>query len=136
MNLALVYRLAISAGLILVGWLIYRLVHFFSLRNAARSRQHLLQFESGKKAIVYFTTPDCVACKAAQKPALTQLKEALGDSLQVIEIDAYEKPELAKEWGVLSVPTTFLFDEHGRTVNVNYGVAPYRKLIEQIRSSS
>jgi thiol-disulfide isomerase/thioredoxin len=132
MNAVWVSRLFLSAGIILVGWLLYRVVRSVSLKRAGQKGLKLVQGTPAAKTIVYFTTPDCVACISAQKPALVQLKKLLGDKLQIIEVDAYEKPELAKEWGVMSVPTTFILDEKGTAVVVNYGVTPYRKLIEQI----
>jgi thiol-disulfide isomerase/thioredoxin len=84
--------------------------------------------------IVYFTTPDCAPCKTIQRPALNQLSIEMGDKLQVIEIDAIQQPELAKKWGVLSVPTTFLLDARGEARYVNNGVARVEKLMEQLQS--
>jgi hypothetical protein len=52
----------------------------------------------------------------------------------VVEIDAYERPDLAKVWGVMSVPTTFLLDAHGEARYVNNGVARANKLMEQIQT--
>jgi hypothetical protein len=58
----------------------------------------------------------------------------LGEKLQVIEIDATERPDLAKVWGVMSVPTTFLLDPRGEARYVNNGVARAEKLLEQIQT--
>ena len=58
----------------------------------------------------------------------------LGEKLQVVEIDAYERPDLAKLWGVISVPTTFLLDARGEARYVNNGVARANKLMEQIQT--
>jgi hypothetical protein len=61
------------------------------------------------------------------------LRQAVSkDRLQIIEINAYESPELAKEWGVLSVPTTFILDIQGTPRQVNHGVASAEKLLEQL----
>jgi len=86
----------------------------------------------GIPAILYFTTPTCVPCKTVQRPALAHLQERLGDSIQVIEIDAAAQPELANYWGVLSVPTTFIIDGRGRPRRVNHGVSSADKLQRQI----
>ena len=87
-----------------------------------------------KPVIVYFTTPDCVPCKTVQRPALDQIRSLLGEKLQVIEIDAYERPDLAQRWGVMSVPTTFLLDARGEARYVNNGVARVEKLMEQVQT--
>jgi protein-disulfide isomerase-like protein with CxxC motif len=67
-----------------------------------------------------------------QKPAIRQIKETLGEMLQVIEIDASQQPDLAQRWGVLSVPTTFVIDSRGRARHVNHGVARAEKLLKQL----
>jgi len=87
-----------------------------------------------KPVIVYFTTPDCAPCKTVQRPALNQVSKLLGEKLQVVEIDATERPDLAKIWGVMSVPTTFLLDARGEARYVNNGVARVEKLMEQIQT--
>ena len=52
----------------------------------------------------------------------------------MVEIDATERPDLAKTWGVMSVPTTFLLDSRGEARYVNNGVARAEKLMEQIQT--
>ena len=42
--------------------------------------------------LVYFTTPTCVPCKTVQRPAIQDLSKVLGNTLQVVEIDATERP--------------------------------------------
>ena len=121
-----------ASGLILLGWLLYRLVSRTLLIRVHDSARESGLFSPGKPAILYFTTPDCAICKSMQRPALMRLKEKMGDWLQVVEIDAYEKPELAKEWKVLSVPTTFIIDAKGNPRQVNYGATPAEKLFEQL----
>ncbi len=87
-----------------------------------------------KPVLVYFTTPDCVPCKTVQRPAIDRVSKLLGEKLHVIEIDATQRPDLAKVWGVMSVPTTFLLDAHGEARYVNNGVARAEKLLEQIQT--
>ena len=89
-------------------------------------------YQTGQLSILYFTTPSCIPCQVIQKPALRQILEKLGDRLQVIEVDATASPELAREWNVLSVPTTFLIDGQGIARFVNHGVTRAEKLLDQI----
>lgn len=89
----------------------------------------------GKPVLLYFTTPTCAPCKTVQKPAIAQIQEKLGEMLQVIEVDATEQPEMAKRWGVLSVPTTFVIDSRGQARYVNHGVARAEKLLKQLNNT-
>jgi thiol-disulfide isomerase/thioredoxin len=111
----------------------YRLVTALVLSRARRTARGLSLFTPGLPAVLFFTTPDCVTCKAAQKPALRAVQDRLKGMLQVIEVDALDSPRLAREWSVLSVPTTFILDRDGRPLQVNHGYASTEKLIAQLR---
>ncbi len=108
------------------------LVRALVLARASRSSPGLAQFRRGLPGIVYFTTPDCVTCRAAQRPALRALEERLDGRIQVIEVDAAHRPDLARQWSVLSVPTTFILDRNGRPRQVNHGFASTEKLLGQL----
>ena len=110
----------------------YRLVTAFVLIRAREKGSRLTQFTRGTPGVVFFTTPDCVTCKAAQKPALKALSDRLSGRVQVIEVDAVDNAVLAREWSVLSVPTTFVLDRDGRPRQVNHGYASTEKLFGQI----
>ncbi len=129
-------RLAWTAGIIVLGLLLFRLISSMVLSRANGSQHRPEGLLPGKPAILYFTTPECVPCKTVQRPALRRVQTRLGDRLQIIEIDASQQPELAKEWGVLSVPTTFLLDEKGVARHVNHGATTAEKLIEQMRKEN
>lgn len=132
-------RLAISAGLIALGILLYWGWNRWQLRRLGRrGRSRLLGLESLRPevpGILYFTTPECVVCHTAQRPALKRLAAELGDAVQVIEVDATVKTALADHWGVLSVPTTFVIDSHGRPRAVNHGLASQDRLRRQLDAS-
>ena len=127
-------RLGLAVSIIALGALAYWL---FNQRLLLRARHHVSTLFSElpeKPVLVYFTTPDCAPCKTIQRPAIHQVTELLGENLEVIEINAYEQPDLAKTWGVMSVPTTFVLDARGEARYVNNGVARAEKLLEQIRT--
>jgi thiol-disulfide isomerase/thioredoxin len=128
-----ILRTLLALALVLIGWALYQLVNAVVLKNAGQKSPRLQGLRLGTAAIVYFTTPDCAACKAVQRPALSRLQQMSGSRLQVIEINAYENPELAREWGILSVPTTFILDAKGTPRQVNHGVAPLEKLLDQLQ---
>ena len=127
-------RFIIAIGIIGLGAAAYWFVNQRLLARAKNNLFTLFKKLPNKPVIVYFTTPDCVPCKTVQRPALDQVRSLLGEKLQVIEIDASERPDLAQRWGVMSVPTTFLLDARGEARYVNNGVARVEKLMEQVQS--
>ena len=112
----------------------YRAMTAIVLSRTGRKARRLAEFTPGTPGVLYFTTPGCVTCKAAQKPALRALAERLPGSVQVIEIDAVDNAAMAREWSVLSVPTTFVLDLDGMPRQVNHGFASTDKLIGQLAS--
>jgi thiol-disulfide isomerase/thioredoxin len=134
MSSAILLRSALAAGIVLSGLLAY---WWINQRRLVQAREHissLLPALPKKPVIVYFTTPTCAPCKTVQRPAIQRVTELLGENVQVVEIDATERPDLAKTWGVMSVPTTFLLDARGEARYVNNGVTRAEKLMEQLQS--
>ncbi len=134
MTSEILLRFAFAIGIILLGVSGYWLLNQRLLSRAGNHVRSLLNPLPNKPTIVYFTTPDCAPCKTVQRPALDTLINQFGEKLHVVEIDATERPDLAKTWGVMSVPTTFLLDSHGEARYVNNGVARVEKLMEQIQA--
>jgi thioredoxin 1 len=137
MSTEILLRFAMSVGIIAVGLIVYWLIN---QRLLGRAQNHVLSLVGGtlpnKPMIVYFTTPDCAPCKTVQRPALSKLLSLTSDGVHVVEIDATQRPDLAKEWGVMSVPTTFLLDARGEARYVNNGVTRVEKLMEQLQTLS
>jgi thioredoxin-like negative regulator of GroEL len=134
MSTEILLRFAYALGIILLGLFAYWLIHQRLLERARNNVSTLFRQLPNKPVIVYFTTPDCAPCKTIQRPALNQLSNLMGDKLEVVEIDATERPDLAQQWGVMSVPTTFLLDARGEARYVNNGVARVEKLMEQLQT--
>lgn len=136
-------RALLSIVLIVIGTVGWIAFNRLSVRRAARMTvQHsgdpaLSGLRTGIPAILYFTTPSCAPCRTLQRPALDQLKMALGaDRIQVLQIDATEQPDLADRWGVFSAPTTFILDGSLTPRLVNRGVASFETLKNQIGAVS
>jgi thiol-disulfide isomerase/thioredoxin len=127
-------RSLLAIGIIVVGMGVYWLVTQHLLTRARNNVFSLFSRFPNKPVLVYFTTPTCAPCKTIQRPAIDQIARLLGEKLHVVEIDATERPDLAKTWGVMSVPTTFLLDSRGEARYVNNGVARAEKLMEQIQT--
>jgi thiol-disulfide isomerase/thioredoxin len=136
MNSDILLRSGLAIAIIALGVFAYWL---FNQRLLVRARQNVFTLFSqlpNKPIIVYFTTPDCAPCKTVQRPALNRVSQLLGDRLEVVEVDATQRPDLAKIWGVMSVPTTFLLDARGEARFVNNGVTRAEKLMEQLDTLS
>lgn len=127
-------RLTITVALLVAGYIFYQWYTRRQLVLIAAQRNDdpiLRDVPSGKPAIVYFTTPNCLPCKTQQQPALSQLKADMGDDIHIIQIDATIQPDDADRWGVMSAPTTFVLDTQGYPQRVNHGVADVHKLKRQ-----
>ena len=134
MNNEIILRLLWALAVIGIGLALYHLANGLVLARLRVKIASNSLFVAGKPTIVYFTTPTCAPCKTIQRPAIQHLQEQMGERLQIVEIDAAARPELADQWGVLSVPTTFIIDAKGSPRHVNHGVATVEKLWQQIRS--
>ena len=134
MNSDMLLRLGLTLGIVAVSLFGYWLLNQRLLVRARNNVFSLFSQLPNKPVIVYFTTPDCAPCKTIQRPALNKLSNLMGDKLEVVEIDATERPDLAKRWGVMSVPTTFLLDARGEARYVNNGVVRVEKLMEQLQT--
>ena len=128
MNSDILFRFIIALVIVVVAVGLYYLNNRLMLGRAPKDALG----EPGKPVLLYFTTPTCAPCKTVQKPAIMQLKEKLGEMFSIVEIDATEQPDMARRWGVLSVPTTFVIDSRGQARYVNHGVARADKLLKQL----
>ena len=134
MNSEIILRSAFAVAIMAMGMAAYWLVNNCLLARARSNVFTLFNTLPNKPIIVYFTTPDCAPCKTVQRPAIDRVTSLLGEKLHIVEIDATERPDLAKTWGVMSVPTTFLLDSRGEARYVNNGVVRAEKLMEQIQT--
>jgi thiol-disulfide isomerase/thioredoxin len=133
-TISFLLRFGLAIVIIGAGAFAYWLVNQRLLMRAQNNVFTLFNTLPNKPVLVYFTTPDCAPCKTVQRPAIHRVSNLLGERLEVIEIDATERPDLAKLWGVMSVPTTFVLDARGQARYVNNGVARAEKLLEQIQT--
>jgi thiol-disulfide isomerase/thioredoxin len=129
-----VLRFGLAIVIIGLGAFTYWLINQRLLVRARNNVFTLFNVLPNKPVLVYFTTPDCAPCKTIQRPAIHRISSLFGEELEVVEIDATERPDLAKVWGVMSVPTTFVLDATGEARYVNNGVARAEKLLEQIQT--
>lgn len=124
-----------ALGIAILGLLAYWAWNRMQLQRLRKPTSGLEDFAIGTPGILYFTTPECIPCKTQQRPAFKTLTDELGVNVQIIEVDATQRPDLADYWGVLSVPTTFIIDSNLQPRGVNHGVAGAEKLKKQLEAA-
>src|SRR4030081_1772004 len=83
----------------------------------------------GRPTLVTFSTPSCAACRSAQAPAVSAVAHEPGAAeVRVIRVDAARRPEVARVFGVQTVPSTVVLARAGRVIAVNQGFAPSGRL--------
>ena len=92
-----------------------------------------LALESGKPAVIYFCSSACPVCRTSQKPALENIRASVGaDRIQWLTIDAGEQIDIARQWGVTTLPTTCIVGESGQVTHVNNGLMTEKQLRRQL----
>jgi thioredoxin-like negative regulator of GroEL len=84
-------------------------------------------------AIVYFRSAACAQCAYVQSPILDRVMAASGARrLRLVTYDVDDVPDVAKAWGVRTLPTTIVVDRHGNVVHVNNGLVTEAALRRQL----
>jgi thioredoxin 1 len=125
--------LALVAGAIVVArwWMAHRDARILrELRSGERAPGDATAAARGPR-VVYFTTQSCVVCRVQQEPALDTLAREF-PGLRIERHDAVEEQPIADMYGVLSVPTTAVYDAGGELVTINRGFAPAAALAAQL----
>jgi thioredoxin-like negative regulator of GroEL len=125
---------AIAAAIVVIRAWNRKKVSGLTQTAGAETWQNLGEAPDGRRALVSFSTPSCAACHTAQAPAVKAVESQLGpESVRVIKIDAARQPDVARAFGVLTVPSTIVLAPSGQVVAVNQGFAPSRRLVEQLQ---
>ena len=78
------------------------------------------------KVLVDFYAEWCGPCKM-----LTPVLERLGESFEIVKVDVDKHFDLAKEYGIMSVPTLFIF-KNGKVVKQMIGFMGYDELKDEL----
>lgn len=89
---------------------------------------------NGGAAVLAFTSPDCVACEAAQRPALRALRARTPDWVAIREVDVLAFPDLVRTLGIFSVPSTVIVNR-GEVLAINIGYASVDRLFAQLSAA-
>ncbi len=130
----LVFAVALTAIVLTIRALNQRRVRSLMHSIGTEAWANLGAAPDGRRTLVTFSTPSCAACHTAQAPAVQVAEAELGPStVRIIKIDAARQPEVARAFGVLTVPSTIVLAPTGRVVAVNQGFAPSGRLVEQLQ---
>jgi thiol-disulfide isomerase/thioredoxin len=137
-RVAIVVALSIAIALLVLtvrAWNARRVEKLRS-RDGAPVWDSLGEAPDGRQTLVSFSSRSCAACRTAQAPAVSHVEQRLGaTNLRVIKIDVAQQPEVAKAFGIMTVPSTVVFAPAGQVVAINQGFAPTHKLLEQLQSN-
>jgi len=73
----------------------------------------------------------CGPCQA-MKPVIKELREELGNKVEIIEIDVDENQSKASEYGVMSIPTYIILKD-GKEVDRKIGVTSKVDLLKLLQ---
>ncbi|MCX5375767.1 thioredoxin domain-containing protein [Streptomyces sp. NBC_00091] len=86
--------------------------------------------ERGRHVLVEFTADWCGPCRQLA-PVLSAVAAERADRLKVVQIDADSNPEAVTRYGVLSMPTMFVFRD-GEPVRQIVGARAKRRLLQEL----
>ncbi len=126
-------RLLIILILGLVGTGAYTAVKQLHVRRL--NRQITPPSGGGRPTLLYFRSETCAACPTQARYLAQVMGDEAGNgrvTLHTINVD--HEPDRAKEYGVMTLPTTMLLDSAGQVREINYGLTPPHKLQQQLNT--
>ncbi len=113
----------------------FQLLLRLQLRRAQNAATEInsIQLKADTVHVVYFWSEHCSQCKSAQKPILDRLlKKTEGEKVALIVLRVEDNDELAKSWGIRTLPTTYVLDRQGKVSHINNGLVSETRLLQQL----
>jgi thioredoxin 1 len=76
-------------------------------------------------------SPGCPPCRA-MAPILAELEEDYQDRVAFVSVDVWERPGVARAFGVRYIPTQIFFDRRGREVSRHQGFWSRAELVRAL----
>jgi len=89
--------------------------------------------DAQEPVVVDFWAEWCGPCKMIA-PALEEISKELGGKVKIAKLNIDEKPELAAQFGVRSIPTLMIF-KSGEVADMKVGAAPKTALSHWINGA-
>ena len=127
-------RMVMALALVAIGLLAYGGVLWLQRKRVAQGSKR--GGRTGRSALLVFTSPTCAPCKLQQLPIVDRVLVEWRDKIDFEVVDVAERPEVATQYGVWSVPTTIVLDAQRQVIAINQGVVFEKKLREQLAQAT
>lgn len=117
--------IAIILGLLVIA--AYR--GLLAIQRRRVTRAHQIATTPGRVRLLYFRSEHCGAC-LAQGHYLAQLDDLHRALIEPVDVEV--EPALARQYNILTLPTTILIDQAGQVRYINSGLANPFKLTRQL----
>jgi len=87
---------------------------------------------SGKPTLAEFGRGICTPCKM-MKPILEELSLEYEGRLNVVIVEVYEHMDLARQYGIMAIPTQIFFDDTGQETARHIGFWPKEEIQGQVK---
>lgn len=82
--------------------------------------------------LVDFFATWCGPCRM-MGPVLEKVKEELGDKVEIYKVDVDESEDLAREYGIMSIPSLYVFVD-GQEKEHRVGFADKNEVVEMLKA--
>lgn len=85
---------------------------------------------SNKKVLVDFWAPWCGPCRMLS-PIVDEIAQEADENIKVVKVNIDEEPELAQQFGVMSIPTLVVLKD-GKIISSSVGVRPKQAVLNML----